>query len=405
MRQSVFCLLLLVTVLLLAPLPAAGWSIYIDYWLDSSPVVGFDGTIFAVGAVAGGVGGKIHALNPDGTKKWEFQSGSQITTSPAVSDNEIIYFGTLSGCIGLNKNGKLHNVFDTDEPVKGSPAIDSKGNTYFVTTDPQMQFGTIYCVNPEGVILWENNKVSLFSPALDETNGIVYVAGEDGYLTAYDTSDGSTRWKVLVEEPVSGMCVGPDGTVSLRTTTGTAVFLVSVTPWGTRSVVPIDPDSTLNPAVRPGPESKAQGEGASYPVIDVDGTFYFGNSNKFYAFTRSGAKKWDFTAGGEITGTAAIGADGTIYFGSADGRINMLNRSGTLVGWFDAGSAIQGSPTLAPNGMLYFGAADGKLYGLETGSPGLAKSAWPMYMHDPRHTGRAAKRIALPFLNLLLSGN
>jgi hypothetical protein len=146
-------------------------------------------------------------------------------------------------------------------------------------------------------------------------------------------------------------------------------------------------------------------EGASSPVIDMDGTFYFGNGNKFYAFTRSGVKKWDYTAGGEIKSTAAIGADGIIYFGSADGRINMLNRSGTLVGWFDAGSAIQGSPTLAPNGMLYFGAADGKLYGLETGSPGLAKSAWPMYMHDPRHTGRAAKRIALPFLNLLLSGN
>jgi outer membrane protein assembly factor BamB len=124
----------------------------------------------------------------------------------------------------------------------------------------------------------------------------------------------------------------------------------------------------------------------------MDGTFYFGNGNKFYAFTRSGVKKWDYTAGGEIKSTAAIGADGIIYFGSADGRINMLNRSGTLVGWFDAGSAIQGSPTLAPNGMLYFGAADGKLYGLETGSPRLAH----VYARPPAY--RAGRQKNCPTL-------
>ena len=72
------------------------------------------------------------------------------------------------------------------------------------------------------------------------------------------------------------------------------------------------------------------GYAASVPAMGVDGTIYFGSSDKnLYALYPDGSLKWTYTAGEAIDDSPAVGADGTIYFGSFDTYVYALNPNGS----------------------------------------------------------------------------
>ena len=50
--------------------------------------------------------------------------------------------------------------------------------------------------------------------------------------------------------------------------------------------------------------------------------------------------------------------------------------------------------------MVYVGSWDGKLYAVNSDSPGLDSSRWPMFRQNLRHTGRWNPTIA-PSISLL----
>ena len=56
----------------------------------------------------------------------------------------------------------------------------------------------------------------------------------------------------------------------------------------------------------------------SSPAIGNDGTIYFGLwDNKVYALNgQTGVKLWEFVTGGNVGHSQAIGSDGTVYIGS-----------------------------------------------------------------------------------------
>jgi hypothetical protein len=73
--------------------------------------------------------------------------------------------------------------------------------------------------------------------------------------------------------------------------------------------------------------------------------------------------------------------------------------------FFTAGESIEASPVLGPDGTVYVASQDGNLYALVSSSPCLAPSPWPMFRHDPRHTGNRATFLPgrpIPSLLLLL---
>ncbi len=49
------------------------WSFLTGGWVDSSPALGVDGTVYA-----GSFDGSLYAINPGGTQKWAFQTGTSI---------------------------------------------------------------------------------------------------------------------------------------------------------------------------------------------------------------------------------------------------------------------------------------------------------------------------------------
>ncbi len=66
------------------------WEYETGGGIDSSPAIGSDGTIYV-----GSYDKKLYALNSDGSKKWEYETGSGIIlSSPAISSDGTIYVGS-----------------------------------------------------------------------------------------------------------------------------------------------------------------------------------------------------------------------------------------------------------------------------------------------------------------------
>jgi len=153
----------------------------------SSPTVGADGTIYIQSA-----GCKIYALNPDGTLRWSYvfpfennETPSSSRSSPAIDTNGIIYVGLsysllyddgeswVSGkLIALNPDGTLkwnykspnpQHYFYHLSPIQSSPTIGSDGTIYFGAGRQ------IYALNPDGTEKWyhdENFSFHTSSPAI-----------------------------------------------------------------------------------------------------------------------------------------------------------------------------------------------------------------------------------------------
>jgi sugar lactone lactonase YvrE len=99
----------------------------------------------------------------------------------------------------------------------------------------------------------------------------------------------------------------------------------------------------------------------------------------------------------------ALGADGTIYVGSGVWKLSALKPDGTQKWVFPTGGLVFSSPAIGADGTIYVGSADGNLYAIYGNSGGLARTAWPMFRRDLKHTGRVTK--GLPWMPLLLLGD
>ncbi|MDP2984755.1 MAG: PQQ-binding-like beta-propeller repeat protein [Candidatus Latescibacter sp.] len=107
------------------------------------------------------------------------------------------------------------------------------------------------------------------------------------------------------------------------------------------------------------------GYAASSPAIGLDGTIYFGSSNRnLYAIKPEGGLKWKYQTGGAIDDSPAIQDDGTIYFGSFDTYFYALSPDGKLLWRYQTGGLIRSTPALAAGGTILFGSYDKNLYAL-----------------------------------------
>lgn len=141
------------------------------------PTIAPDGTIYAL------FSSTLHAIAPDGTGKW---------------------------------------AFDTGGFAVGAPAVDAEGRVYFGSAD-----GNVYAVGPDGAKLWDFEVPgvpggAVIAPTSLGLDGSVYVGGVyHSTLYALDPADGSIRWECDLSGPeeddtkcfVAAPVVGSDGTV------------------------------------------------------------------------------------------------------------------------------------------------------------------------------------------------
>ncbi|MEM2928909.1 MAG: PQQ-binding-like beta-propeller repeat protein [Nitrososphaerota archaeon] len=107
--------------------PILKWKLKTGGWIYSSPSISKDGTIYF-----GSHDHYLYALNPDGSLKWKFKTGEEVPSSPAIDSNGTIYFGSYDSYLyALNSDGSLKWRFRAESIIASSPAIGLDGTIYF----------------------------------------------------------------------------------------------------------------------------------------------------------------------------------------------------------------------------------------------------------------------------------
>ncbi|DAC72457.1 MAG TPA: hypothetical protein DSN98_05030 [Thermoplasmata archaeon] len=98
------------------------------------------------------------------------------------------------------------------------------------------------------------------------------------------------------------------------------------------------------------------------PIIDTNGTIYYGGGYYLYAINNNGTLKWKYYTNsilGEYGGHPAIDNDGIIYISTVYGSyLHAVNPNGTLK-WYCKTPEIDTSITIADDGILYYGHIQG----------------------------------------------
>ncbi len=362
------------------------WAFATRARINSSPAidVGADGTIYV-----GSEDGKLYAINPDGTAKWIFTTGSgDVDSSPAIGPDGTIYVGSGSGFLSdihklsaITPEGMEKWAFIAGANVESSPAIGPDGTIYVGCDDSKL-----YAINSDGTQKWAFNAGSAIysSPALG-TDGVIYVgtegpfgAGNSGSFFAINP-DGTRKWTFTTPEGRirSSPAIGADGTVYVWIG-GPFIFSAN------NGLYAFNPDGTRKWFFR------VETTDGSSPVIGADGTIYVGtgfNVYKLYALNPDGTEKWSFRASFDVDFTTpAITMDGTIYAGT-NGGVFAINPDGTQK-WMLLTESIYSSLTVSSDGTIYIGTDSGKLYAIYSDSYGLAFAPWPKFRANERNWGR-----------------
>ncbi len=342
------------------------WQFPTGNEVTSSPAVGTDGTVYI-----GSKDGFVYAVNPlTGAERWERALTDSVDlASPAVGSDGTVYIGAndqflyaLNGSTGARKWR-----FAATTEISASPAIAADGTIYFRDDT------TLYALTSNATSATEKwsfplSGATYCSPAI-ATDGTVYVGGTAGSFYAVNP-DGSQKWKFTANDDIyTSPAIGADGTIYFGTLSGT---LFAVNPSGSQKWAYTVPGSVSF---------------TSSPAIGTDGTIYFGAyDNKLYAINSSGSLKWTFTAGDQVRASSpVVGADGTIYFGDYDHKVYAVTAAGALQRTYATADIIRSSPVIFGNN-LYFGSSDAKLYAFAI-NQNAAASAWPMFHQNPLRTG------------------
>jgi outer membrane protein assembly factor BamB len=168
--------------------------------------VGDDGTIYF-----GDLLGYLHAVNPDGTRKWRKDLLDNIYTSPSITEEGNIIVGTYLGYIySFKADGTENWKFEVEkyEWLHSSPVIDKYGIIYFGANN-----GWFYALNPDGTLKWKYKTLDYIFPsvAIDE-NGTIYIAAHCtsqpefyAYIYALEPIDDNAPEKPMIDGPSSGL--------------------------------------------------------------------------------------------------------------------------------------------------------------------------------------------------------
>jgi len=327
--------------------PKLRWKFDVGDNIESSPIIGSDGTIYA-----GCRDNNLYAINFDGTLKWKFLTGDSIFSSPAVGSDGTIYIGSIDHYIyAIFPNGTLKWKYETGDRIYySSPAIGSDGTIYIGAND-----GYLYAIDQLGFLKWKfktDNIIYESSPAIS-SDGTIFICSNKGYLYAI-YSNGTLKWKIegCLGTPVIGSddiiyfnydsnlyAINPDSTLkwtynitmNIETPSGLLGYYVdtslAVDSNDNIYIGIIFPPSWLEiHAINSNGILKWKfliDLGESSPVIGSDNTVYIGSLNNFYAINPNGTIKWIFE-GADISFPPAIGSDGSMYFGTISGYLYAL---------------------------------------------------------------------------------
>jgi hypothetical protein len=405
----------------------------------TTPAIGEKGTIYFG---TSGTSGKVFALNPEGTPKWQAPLGP-VSGSPAVGrapdGTERIYVGAApatSGGVLFSLNGNNGNtisqcpepgrnlgwgpilsgttVFNApaglDLPVAEIAVAFSHGNAVIILGPDTNRCGSVgsYGTQPGS---------SMISKGIDLYFSAVYPPEppiEQSLITALDFELGTTRAKAgySVPEPrapVTGMVFARSG---LGTYLLTAVGAASTNSGGIEAY---DAERGNN-ATWNYPSSFSGVAPVRNLALGAGNVLFFGHEVATGSAPLTAidlfatAPRISVPNAGSFPGAPVLGAGGALYAASATGpaadigEVSAWSSDNLTLRWklsdsvgraraspsLDCARQADGTPAAQSKGVLYVPALDGRLYALVVDSPGLDKNApWPKYQHDARNTGNS----------------
>lgn len=320
----------------------------------------------------------LYAYSPTGTLRWAYGTGGPLRSAPVIDGNENLFVASDDGHIyGLDPMGRaLWRAFEVGARPS-MPALGVAGDLYFGDALGRLHrfdtfSGTAYAGWPRTVA-----EAGIVAPPVIAEDGTVVVATLGGGVHAVDGVSGEERWSTTDLGAIqSGLALAASPGAGRA---GTVVYAISG-------------DGVLHAlggadgAIRWQYQFGAQtGAVRAAPVIGPDGTVYVGTGTGLIALTPAGALKGRFAA--RDVGTAAIDLDGNVYFVSGD-RLHGIRSNNTPMWSFDLQGSVHGPVTLRRDGALLVAADNGVLYAVHAGTSGLARSNWPTFQRNARHSGR-----------------
>jgi outer membrane protein assembly factor BamB len=329
---------------------------------ESSPAIGADEVIYL-----GTFDGKLLAITPAGEIKWTFKMGHEIKSSPAIADDGTVYFGTRDRKFyAITSEGKLKWTFQTGAWIDSSPAIGADGTIYFGSWDKKF-----YALKPDGTLKWffATSNIVVSSPAIG-ADGTIYFGSYDQKFYALK-ADGTLQWTFLTSGQItSSPALAADGTIYFTSTDGNFYAL--------------KPDGTERWRLHTG------GFTESSPVLDAQGEIYLGINHTKAGVSKDGKKIWEYGSPNLINISPVAAGNGLVYFAASWGDLAAFNSQGRVVWSSPIGAGIipNNSPVISADGTIYLGEGRRLFCFTATNGAPLAKSSWPMFRANPRHTGR-----------------
>ncbi len=329
------------------------WQFHSGGQILSSPAV-HGGTVFF-----GSNDHHLHAIDlASGAEKWKFKTGGRIPSSPAIG-NGLVYFLSYDG-----------NFYAVDE---GTGALKWK-----FATEGERRFAAkhLHGMEPATESMPDPFDFYLSSPVAGA--GLIYFGSSDGNVYALDAATGALRWKFKTGDVVHSSPALADGTV----------FIGS---WDTYLYALDAASGKEKWRFKTGEDHETYNQvGIQASPAAANGVVYFGcRDANFYALDAiSGKKLWAYNNKGSwVIGSAAV-RDGKVYFATSDtGLVNALDsKSGALLYSLDFNHwPMFSSPAIAGN-MAYIGSHQGRLLAIDLASQELA---WTFTTEAAKRNGPA----------------
>lgn len=287
--------------------------------------------------VIGSDDGYVHCLEQSsGEQLWETRIGKDIHSSPAYAMGSI-FVGSEDGkmyCLDL-ETGEVVWSFKTEAPIHSSPVVYNQ-RLYFGSYD-----FNVYCISPiDGELIWKYQTYGevFSSPAVYEER--VYIGSDDGKLYCLDFKTGEFIWDFETSKKVDGTPVfvndrivfASDSVFCLRADTGELYWEFPIGAYGVSSCAVARNSVT---------------------VCRWDGMLF-----NFGLYT--GKLNWSHKING-FAKAPSICAD-RIYLATDEGWFSSVNiYDGDVIWEVELGEQIVGNPAIS-DGLVVVASTNGKAY-------------------------------------------
>ncbi|MCB1215814.1 PQQ-binding-like beta-propeller repeat protein [bacterium] len=155
------------------------WEVTLSTSSYSSPMIGYDGTIY----VGGGSSAKLYAVDPEGNILWSFDTSANVRCTPALLIDGRILIGDDGGdfyCV--LPDGSESWSLSLGVELRTQALVDAANNIYIGNSS-----GTFYCLDSNGNEVWSSNLPGGWisaSPSIG-ADGTVYIGSWDNKLYAF----------------------------------------------------------------------------------------------------------------------------------------------------------------------------------------------------------------------------